>query len=186
MDVTKWQAKYDEGYSLRECVRILDVPFGVLRKHLRLRRRSEGLSLANKKRTHSQVTRSKISESRRKFLELHPHLVPYRLNHSSKRSNPEKIFETLLILNGIDGWVAEYQTGLYSYDFAFPDLKLDVEIDGATHDQPKVQEIDKRRDEWTRANGWTVHRIKAREVRTDIHKVLEEFLEVYRGLQALR
>lgn len=42
---------------------------------------------------HSEETKRKISEIRKKFLLEHPDKVPYKLNHSSKQSYPEKFFE---------------------------------------------------------------------------------------------
>jgi len=113
---------------------------------------------------HTEETKEKISKSRKKFLEENPDQVPYRLNHSSKQSWPEKFFQQLLEENGITGWIYNFQHGIYSYDFAFPDLKLDIEIDGATQQSEKVKEIDKRRDDFSKARGWKVLRIDAKEL----------------------
>ena len=124
-----------------------------------------GITVHNwKGKNHTLETKDKISKSRKKFLEENPSQVPYKLNHSSKQSWPEKFFQQLLEDNNIIGWVYNYQHGIYSYDFAFPEIKLDIEIDGATHQTAKVIEIDKRRDEYSRANGWKVLRIDAKEL----------------------
>lgn len=114
------------------------------------------------------VTKAKISEGRRKWLEQNPDKVPYLINHSSKESYPEKLFREALIKDNITGWVQEYQNGIYRYDFAFIDLKIDVEIDGATHTTEKVKKIDKRRDEWSKRNGWKICRFFASDIKNNI------------------
>lgn len=112
----------------------------------------------------SQEHKNKISASRKKYLIEHPDKVPYLLNHSSKKSYPEKIFEDTLNKLGIIGWVYNYQNSIYQYDFAFPNLKIDVEIDGKTHLLEHVKLIDKERDEFSISNGWRVIRFDAKSV----------------------
>ena len=104
--------------------------------------------------------RANLKVAMRRHFDANPHMIPYRLYHSSKRSYPEQLFARRLEEEGIP-FKAEYQNGRYTYDFAFPECKLDVEIDGNTHTLPHVQELDRRRDEWSRSQGWTVHRIPA-------------------------
>ena len=77
---------------------------------------------------HSVETKKKISESRRKFLLENPEKVPYKLNHSSKQSFPEKFFETLFINNGLI-FEKEYHVSTYWLDFCF-NKTFYVEIDG--------------------------------------------------------
>ena len=128
----------------------------------------QGHQASSKRPPLSIEHKAKIAASRTKYLQENPDQVPYVLNHSSKRSNPELVFEAALLAEGIDGWIAEYRSGIYSYDFAFPDIKLDVEIDGATHHQEKVKMIDERRDAWSRANGWQVLRIPVKCLQQNI------------------
>lgn len=123
-------------------------------------------------------SREKISRSRIKYLEEHPDKVPYLINHSSKESNPEKIFREALIKQGISGWVQEYRNGIYSYDFAFLECKLDVEIDGGTHKSEKVLKIDKRRDLWSVEQGWKVLRFNASLIKKDVNNCIEQ-LKLY-------
>lgn len=75
-----------------------------------------------------------------------PDKVPYLLNHSSKISYPEETIIKYLNLYNIKGWIFQMQFSIYKLDFAFPEYKLDVEIDGATHNTDKVKKIDNRRD----------------------------------------
>ena len=109
--------------------------------------------------------RDKISRSNQEFLERNPHMIPYVRNNSSKKSFPEEIFESLLIENKIEGWFYNYRVGRYIFDFAFPDLKLDVEIDGSLHLTDKGILHDKKRDEYSTSLGWKVLRISAADVK---------------------
>jgi very-short-patch-repair endonuclease len=128
----------------------------------------------------SDEDKKRISEERIKYLTEHPDKVPYILNHSSKMSYPEEIFKNALESSGITGWTYNYRNGIYAYDFAFPELKIDVEIDGNTHTQDKVKRIDDRRDKYSRENNWKIIRFPAQEVKMNIMlciKKLEEIIE---------
>ena len=52
----------------------------------------------------------------------------------------------------------------YTTDFAFPDLKLNIEIDGNWHRTRDERTKDIERDSIFEANGWTVVRIADEEV----------------------
>lgn len=125
-------------------------------------------------RKHSEATKLKISNIRRKFLEANPDKVPYLINHSSKKSYPEVLFENALIAHNITGWQYNFQNGIYQYDFAFVDIKLDVEVDGGTHLTEKVKKIDARRDDWSKSKGWNVLRFTAKEVKDDVDSCIEK------------
>lgn len=120
------------------------------------------------KNTHTEETKKRISEARIKYLLENPDKVPYLINHSSKQSYPEQVFQNALEASNITGWIYNYQVGMYQYDFAFPELKIDVEIDGSTHELPKVKKIDERRDTFSKENGWTVLRFTAKQVKQDV------------------
>jgi len=130
------------------------------------------------RRKPSDETKLKISNARLKFLNENPDKVPYLLNHSSKISWPEKIFKNALIASGITGWVYNYQNGIYQYDFAFPELKIDVEIDGGTHLTEKVKKIDERRDLFSKNKGWRVIRFPAKKVKENIIECIEELKKI--------
>jgi very-short-patch-repair endonuclease len=122
----------------------------------------------------SEKDKKRISEERIKYLTEHPDKVPYKLNHSSKMSYPELIFKNALESVKITGWTYNYQNGIYSYDFAFPELKIDVEIDGGTHSQEQVKKIDERRDKFSNENGWQVIRFTAKNVKENVLKCINQ------------
>ena len=124
-------------------------------------------------RHHSKKTRDVISKKLVQYLIKNPDKVPYVINHSSNKSYPEFIFETELNNFGIKNWTYHYRNGIYQYDFAFVELKIDVEIDGQTHLTEKVKQIDKKRDEFSKKCGWTVVRFSTREIRNDIRKCID-------------
>ena len=124
----------------------------------------------------TQETKDKISKSQRLYYEKHPDKLPYLQRHSSNKSILEDVFEQALISNKIFGWVRKYRNGLYEYDFAFPILKIDVEIDGHTHNIDSVIIKDKRRDEWSKNNGWKVIRFSANYVRKDVQVCIQQLI----------
>ena len=115
-------------------------------------------SIANS-RKHSAETKQKISEIRKRFLEANPDKVPYVINHSSKVSYPEQYF-----LNCFSQFTrCAFQFHIYRYhvDFANPDEKLYLEIDGNQHYLDKrIIEHDKKRTAKLTELGWTGFRIR--------------------------
>jgi len=136
-------------------------------------------------RAHTEETKNKISKFQLAFLEANPDKVLYRQFHSSQESYPEKRFRKALEKAQITGWVQNYAAGIYEYDFAFVDLKLDVEIDGDTHLKPGVKQKDQRRDAWSRSQGWAVLRFTAKEVKHNLDQVISRLQQKLKELQAL-
>lgn len=128
---------------------------------------------AHKGKTLTDDHKSKISASRKLFLDENPGKIPYLLNHSSKESYPEKIFREALERNNIKGWEYNYSILRYAIDFAFTDHKLAVEIDGGTHLLQEVVEKDKIRDKRLSDLGWNTIRFTASDVKTDVEKCIE-------------
>lgn len=106
----------------------------------------------------SEEDKKKISESRKKYLQEHPEKIPYRINHSSHMSYPEHYFKDLFEQENIS-LKYHLQVGLYELDFYNEEYKVYVEIDGDTHKQKKVQDIDKRKDDYLQSLGWKGMRI---------------------------
>jgi very-short-patch-repair endonuclease len=72
-------------------------------------------------------------------------------------------------------------------DFYFPDIKLDLEIDGGQHERLERKQSDQRRDISLTANGYTVFRIKwFNSVNDQNRNLLKEqfdnFLDLYHKL----
>lgn len=127
-----------------------------------------------KGRKHTEKSKKQISKSRIKYLQEHPDMVPYLVNHSSHMSYPEELlFKKLTELN-IDGWIYNFQNGIYQYDFAWPEFKLDVEVDGGTHQTEKVKKIDERRDKFSKDNGWIVLRFSANDIKYNIDNCIQQ------------
>lgn len=118
----------------------------------------EKISAVHKGKKLSMEQKEKISEGRKKYLMENPHMVPYKLNHSSKISYPERYF-----LRVLSGFIFQYKVPgtLYEIDFANPDKKIAIEIDGEQHyvDQ-KIVDHDIKRDEILKDMGWETIRIR--------------------------
>lgn len=102
--------------------------------------------------------KKKISEGRKKYLQEHPEKIPYKINHSSHMSYPEQYFKDLFEQENIP-LKYHLQVGLYELDFYNEEYKAYIEIDGGTHKQKKVQDIDKRKDDYLQSLGWKGIRI---------------------------
>lgn len=127
---------------------------------------------------HTTATKEKLSAIRLEYLKNNPDKVPYLLNHSSKESYPEKRCRLLLTDLGITGWIQHYQHSIYEYDFAFPELKIDLEIDGNTHTIDSVKTIDMRRDVFSRQTGWTVIRFTAKEFQANAGECIDNLISL--------
>lgn len=78
------------------------------------------------------------------------------------RPKAEIAFEQALVQNGLSGWVTEHRIHPYRCDFALPELKIDVEVDGKSH--LYNVEHDKKRDEYMSSMGWVVLRFTNHQV----------------------
>lgn len=119
------------------------------------------IGIASKNRPKSEETKKKLSEARIKFLRENPDKVPYKMNHYSKgRSYAEEYWKTVLDSYDMD-YVEQYQFSSYSFDFAFPDKKIDLEIDGDQHYlDERIVASDKRRNAYVAEHGWKTIRVK--------------------------
>ena len=54
--------------------------------------------------------------------------------------------------------------------------EIDIEIDGQTHNQEKVKQIDKRRDENSKSKDWIVLRFTTKEIKNNLKNCLEKVL----------
>ena len=77
--------------------------------------------------------------------------------HGLTRSEAERILRRLLKAAGIPEPFTGYRIGRYEADFAWPAIKLIVELDSFTHhDHRRAFRYDKRRAAWLGRQGWAV------------------------------
>jgi len=156
------QIDHDSGMIQTEITKKYGISSASLNKAnkkglIKLRNVKESLLL--QKRTHTEESRKKISETRKKYLRDNPDKIPYLLNHKHKRKfySEEYFNECLKDTNFIN----EYKVDTYSLDFAEVVNKIDLEIDGNQHFyDKKIIEHDKKRNFYLSCLGWTIIRIK--------------------------
>lgn len=123
--------------------------------------------------------KNNIRKGRVKFLIKNP--CQHGGFDKSKKTYLENWFNDILIKNDIyNQYNIEYNFSVYPYflDFAFIDLKLDVEVDGKFHyTQEQNIKHDKKRNEYLINKGWKVFRISIDEVNHNSLEIENEFLE---------
>ncbi|MEK6860820.1 MAG: DUF559 domain-containing protein [Nanoarchaeota archaeon] len=67
-----------------------------------------------------------------------------------------------------------YTVGRYRLDFAYPEEKRAVEIDGKQHLEERAIEHDRIRDEWLKSQGWIILRIPAQDLKNFLKNVMKE------------
>lgn len=128
---------------------------------------NRGKHLSEERKAHlSKVMKEKIAKGE--------FIPPYKRNHSSKVSYPEKYF--IEVFKDIPVKY-NFQVGLYQLDFAIPEKKIYVEVDGEQHYvDKKIVEHDKIRTEKLEELGWTcIRRIRW----TEYKKLAQEDREKY-------
>ena len=161
------QKYYDDNHTWNEVSEKFDISEGTIfnakKKGLFISRTmSEGTKLSMKlnPRNHTEESKKKISESRKKYLIKNPDKVPYLLNHSSKgESYPEKYFDK--IFKNKFEYKRYLPINLYHIDIAVINKKIAIEIDGDQHYlDNKIIESDKRKNKFLIEDGWDIIRIK--------------------------
>jgi len=101
-----------------------------------------------------------------------------------RRSKGEQEFEKLLESSGISKLYRiekQYHLLRYRLDFAFADIKLDVEIDGMQHyTKRKVIQRDRTRETALTTHGWTIYRIASKDFLARpnvVFKLFKEFIK---------
>lgn len=164
--ISQIQKMYDDGIGGRKKIaKVLSIPESMIAALIRhklvnfWRTKSEMLSLAGKKRTHSEETKNKISVIRKRFLEENPDKIPYKINHKSRgETYPERYFRKWLEKENIP-FQQEYRFKLYSFDFLI-NGRVDLEIDGDQHKlDERIIAHDIKRDDKSKDAGFVVYRI---------------------------
>jgi group I intron endonuclease len=100
----------------------------------------------------SDEQKRKVSETMKRKIMEGSIIVPYKRNHSSKISYPEKYFMEVFKDLPVK---YNYQVGLYQLDFAIPERMVYIEIDGEQHFCDKrIVEHDKERTQKLESLGW--------------------------------
>ena len=94
----------------------------------------------------------------------------YFLTH---RSYPEELLDKKLRENNITNFIPQYRIKRYSLDFAWDDIKLDVEVDGKFHFTENGIAHDKKRDLYTKTLGWTVMRFEVAYLLKNVKQIVE-------------
>ena len=91
------------------------------------------------------------------------------------KSYPEQWFESVIDKRFENkNYIAEYPFGIYSLDFAWPEIKKCIEIDGGTHEN--TRESDAKRDAWLLEQGWQTLRIEWKECVKDKEQFIQTAL----------
>lgn len=181
--ISQIQKMYDDGVGGRKTIaKVLSIPESMIAALIRhklvnfWRTKSEMLSLAGKKRTHSEETKNKISIIRKKFLEENPDKIPYKINHKSRgETYPEQYFRDWLEKENIP-FQQEYKFKLYSFDFLVNE-RVDLEIDGDQHKlDERIINHDIKRDDKSKDAGFVVYRIMWSDYQKLSHEEKKNFL----------
>lgn len=140
----------------------------------------------HKNRTHSDVTKNKIRIKRVEYLKVRRGNSAWENRWNNKLSYLESWFYDNIIvkynLHSKYDIVNEYPFYPYFIDFAFLNIKLAVELDGACHfnnGEPRKQH-DIKRDDFLIENGWKVFRISYKEINTEtINKFINILNDIY-------
>lgn len=129
---------------------------------------------------HTEKSKAILREKRLKYMKEHPENTAWRQKNVSY---PEQCFINMLHDYGFDRKYLiykEYSVFPYFIDFAFIDMKLAVEVDGAQHLEPERAERDRKKDNLLVENGWSVIRFTASDVMRNssmVADILKEHLE---------
>lgn len=91
-------------------------------------------------------------------------------------SYPEQYVINLMIENNLK-YEYEHKVDKWFIDFANPDKKFALEIDGRQHDEEDRKERDKRKTEYLESLGWTVVRVRWQKPDKDFRDKLENILK---------
>ncbi|MDJ0921965.1 MAG: DUF559 domain-containing protein [Henriciella sp.] len=90
-------------------------------------------------------------------------------------TSAERILWSKLKGKQINGWQfrKQHPVGPYITDFACPQAKLVIEVDGDTHTENNQLIHDLRRTRFLESRGWAVHRIWNTDIYNNLNAVLD-------------
>jgi very-short-patch-repair endonuclease len=107
------------------------------------------------------------------------------VNRKAKMSKWEKWFAKWLIDADMFDFVFSFPIDVFNIDFAFPEHKIAIEIDGGSwHTTDRKRAQDTKKDEFLTSEGWRVYRVptygwknKVNEYSTAFHRKSSEVIE---------
>lgn len=154
---------------------------------------SEAQKLAHKKFPErfklSEDTKEKIRQARLKYMKEHPEDTAWRKRNQP--SYPEQCFIQFLQEKEIDKKFLierEYSVFPYFIDFAFPDIKLAIEIDGSQHLQEDRRQKDIEKDNLLKSQDWSIIRFSEKIVKEDwdlLYNTILPYLEGKTGYEKI-
>ena len=89
-----------------------------------------------------------------------------------RRSAIEEMVEKELASMGV-AYKSQEKIGPWLVDFYLPEHRLVIECDGDYwHNRPEVKRRDKRKNKWLIAHGYTIIRLKEKDIRKDVKQAL--------------
>jgi len=178
IDWNKAQEYYDSGQSIKDVARMFGTTSQTVLKYLRTRNRSESAILDQKlrPRKHTAETKEKLRTHMIRRLEEGTYPTLGRSNRKINAPSYPETFFANIIEKYFDNKhvIAEYPCGSYSLDFAWPELKRYIEMDGEQHyATPEAIEHDKKRDAWLTEHGWQGLRIRWKHFKKDPQPFIE-------------
>lgn len=149
-------------------------------KYLNVGRKMVETKIRNGTLAHSEETKKRLSEARRKFLRDNPDKHPWK-NKNKQCSEPCEHFKKYLLSKNIS-FTEEHQPledRFFSIDIAFPDIKIGIEINGNQHyskDGNLLQYYQQRHD-LIESTGWKLIEIHYYDV-YNLQKI-DDILEKY-------
>ena len=105
-----------------------------------------------------------------------------------RRSYPEKKFLEIIQNNDLDKeyqLIEQLKVNKYFLDFAFIDIKVDLEIDGSQHFRSEENIVhDKNRDNYLISLGWKIYRIKWIDYCNQPIKEIQEFINWIKNVKS--
>lgn len=135
----------------------------------------------------SEEAKDKLRQARLKYMKEHPEDTAWRKRNEP--SYPEKCFIKFLQEKEIDKMFLierEYSVFPYFIDFAFPDIKLAIEIDRSQHLQKDRKQKDKEKDKLLKSQGWSIIRFTENIVKTDwdlLYNTISPYLQGKTGYE---
>jgi very-short-patch-repair endonuclease len=150
-------------------------------KQSKFRSLSESISEGRKKINFHLTDEQKahLSKKRKQYLKLHPYENAWK---RGTISYGEKLFKNLIErLNLTEKYdiIREFSIYPYYLDFAFLNIKLNVEIDSSIHWTEKGLKYDSKRDKFLISQGWKIYRIPYFKLKSlEFDNMFKKYLEL--------